>query len=78
MAEVAFAVRDDYQNQGIGTELVAHLTTVGRSRGLKGFTAQVMVDNRRMLHLFRSLEGKEYTVELRMEAGIFYLNLAFL
>jgi ribosomal protein S18 acetylase RimI-like enzyme len=77
-AEVAFAVRDDYQNQGIGRELVAHLTAVGRSRGLKGFTAQVMVDNRRMLHLFRSLEGKEYTVQLRMEAGIFYLNLAFL
>ena len=77
-AEVAFAVRDDYQNQGIGRVLVAHLTMVGRNRGLKGFTAQVMVDNRRMMHLFRSLEGKEYTVLLRMEAGIFYLNLAFL
>jgi RimJ/RimL family protein N-acetyltransferase len=78
MAEVAFVVRDDSQNQGIGRELVAHLTTVGRIRGLKGFTAQVMVDNRRMMHLFRSLEGREYTVQLRMEAGIFYLNLVFL
>ena len=77
-AEVAFAVRDDHQNQGIGRELVAHLTAVGKKRGLNGFTAQVMVDNRRMMHLFRSLEGKGYTVQVRMEAGIFYLNLSFL
>ncbi|MBN1106679.1 MAG: GNAT family N-acetyltransferase [Deltaproteobacteria bacterium] len=77
-AEAAFAVRDDYQNQGIGRQLVAHLTTLGRSRGLNAFTAQVMVDNRRMMHLFRALEGKEYTVQVKMEAGIFYLNLAFM
>jgi GNAT superfamily N-acetyltransferase len=77
-AEVYFAVRDDHQNLGIGRELVSHLIMVARKRGLKGFTAQVMVDNRRMLHLFRSLEGKEFKIRRRMEAGIFYLELEFL
>jgi ribosomal protein S18 acetylase RimI-like enzyme len=77
-AEVYFGVRDDFQNRGIGRELLTHLTAVARKRGLKGLTAQVMVDNRRMLHLFRSLEGKEYKIERRMEAGVFYLDMTFI
>jgi GNAT superfamily N-acetyltransferase len=77
-AEVYFAVRDDRQNQGIGRELLSHLIAVGRKQGLKGFTAQVMVDNRRMLHLFRSFEGKEFKIRRKMEAGIFYLHMEFL
>jgi GNAT superfamily N-acetyltransferase len=78
MAEAAFAVRDDYQNRGIGRELLFHLTKAARKRGLKGFTAQVMVDNRSMLHLFRLFEGKEFKIKRRMEAGIFYLEMEFL
>lgn len=77
-AEVYFGVREDFQNHGIGRELLAHLMVIARKRGLKGFTAEVMVDNRRMLHLFRSLEGKEFTIRRRMEAGVFYLDMEFL
>jgi ribosomal protein S18 acetylase RimI-like enzyme len=76
-AEVYFGVRDDFQNRGIGRELLTHLTAVARKRGLKGFTAQVMVDNRHMLRLFRSLEGKGYKIKRRMEAGVFYLEMTF-
>ena len=32
-AEVAFAVRDDYQNQGIGQELLSYLTYLARRMG---------------------------------------------
>lgn len=78
MAEVAFGVRDDYRNLGIGRELLLHLTRVARKRGLKGFTAQVMVDNPPMLRLFRMLEGKEFGIKRRMEAGVFYLEMEFL
>ncbi|MBN1106530.1 MAG: GNAT family N-acetyltransferase, partial [Deltaproteobacteria bacterium] len=77
-AEAYFAVRDDCQGQGIGRELVSHIISAARTRGLKGLTAEVMVDNRRMLRLFRSFEGKEYTLRIRMEAGIFYLDMDFL
>jgi GNAT superfamily N-acetyltransferase len=77
-AEVYFGVREDYHNRGIGRELLAHVIEVARKRGLKGFTAQVMMDNRRMMHLFRAFEGKEFKIRRRMEAGIFYLDLDFL
>jgi ribosomal protein S18 acetylase RimI-like enzyme len=77
-AEIYLGVREDEQDHGIGRELLAHLVGVARKRGLKGFTAQVMVDNRRMLHLFRSLEGKEFKIERSMDAGVFYLDLDFL
>ena len=77
-AEVYFAVRDDHQNLGIGRELLLHLTRVARKRRLKGFTAQVMVDNRGMLRVFRSFEGKEFKIRRTIEAGIFYLDMEFL
>ncbi len=52
-AEVSFAVRDDYQSRGIATTLLSYLTTIARGRGLLGFTAEVLVDNRPMLHIFK-------------------------
>jgi acyl-CoA hydrolase/GNAT superfamily N-acetyltransferase len=38
-ANVAFAVRDTYQNRGVGTELLAFLVHVARRQGLLGRTA---------------------------------------
>jgi len=38
-AEVAFAVRDDYQNQRIGGELLSYLTYLAKKQGIFGFTA---------------------------------------
>ena len=51
-AEVAFVVRDDYQNQGIGAELLDYLTYLAKRKGLHGFTATVLMDNKPMLMLF--------------------------
>lgn len=53
MAEVAFVVRDDWQNRGIGTELFRYLTQVAMRNGIRGFTAEVLRENRpmqRVLH----------------------------
>lgn len=76
-AEVYFAVRDDFQGRGVGREMLSYITSVAKKRGLAGFTAAVMADNRRMMRLFRSLEGKEFSVRTRLEAGVFYLDLEF-
>jgi RimJ/RimL family protein N-acetyltransferase len=54
-AEVAIVVGDDYQNKGIGTELLAHLTYIARKQGLLGFSAEVLKGNRAMLHLFEKM-----------------------
>jgi GNAT superfamily N-acetyltransferase len=51
-AEVAFAVVDDYQGQGIGAILLRHLATLGRKAGLKEFTAEVLSNNTPMLKVF--------------------------
>ena len=51
-AEVAFAVIDQYQGQGIGAALLRHLVMLARDAGLKEFSAEVLPDNIPMLKMF--------------------------
>jgi acyl-CoA hydrolase/RimJ/RimL family protein N-acetyltransferase len=51
-AEVAFLVRDQYQNNGVGRELLEYLIHLAKKQGLLGFTAEVLSHNLPMLHLF--------------------------
>jgi len=73
-AEVAFAVRDDRQNRGVGQELLSHLTYLARREGLLGFTAEVMLENRPMLHVF---EKGGFDLSKRIDAGVYDLKMAF-
>ena len=54
-ANVAFAVRDAFQNRGVGTELLAFLIHVARRQGLTGLTAEVLKDNEPMLRVFEKM-----------------------
>jgi len=71
-AEVAFIVRDQWQNRGIGTFLLKYLATIARGQGIAGFTAEVLVDNRAMLAVLRKsgfrisnhLDGRIHSIEL--------------
>src|SRR6516165_5715794 len=51
-AEVAFAVVDQYQGQGIGATLMHHLAAIARGAGLKELIAEVLPDNVPMLKVF--------------------------
>ncbi|MBI3580500.1 MAG: GNAT family N-acetyltransferase [Nitrospinae bacterium] len=51
-AEVAFTVADAWQKKGIGAFLMAHLATIGKRNGLKGFTAEVLPQNKPMQKVF--------------------------
>lgn len=73
-AEVAFVVRDDCQGQGIGTELLAYLTYLAKRQGLLGFTAEVLEENRPMLHLF---EKMGFDIEKRRSEGVYELKMTF-
>ena len=52
-AELAFAIIDEYQGQGIGTALLRHLVLIGRKTGLQQLVAEVLAENAPMLTLFR-------------------------
>jgi acyl-CoA hydrolase/GNAT superfamily N-acetyltransferase len=73
-AEVALVVRDDHQNQEIGTELLSYLTYLAKREGLLGFTAEVLVENKPMLHLF---EKMGFDIQKRSEQGVYELQMAF-
>jgi GNAT superfamily N-acetyltransferase len=72
-ANVAFAVRDRYQNQGIGTELLAYLTLTARKQGLHGFTAEVLKENEPMLRVF---EKMRFPMESRLRDGVYELTIS--
>ena len=73
-ADAAFLVRDDWQGKGIGTILVTKLIDAARSRGITGFTADVLADNHAMLHIFHKCG---FSVESEMEDGIHRLRIPF-
>jgi RimJ/RimL family protein N-acetyltransferase len=52
-AEVAFAVADDWQSRGIGTQLAGALARRARAVGIRRLRASVFADNARSLSLVR-------------------------
>ena len=73
-AEAAFVVRDDFQKRGIGTELLKYLTYLAQKQGLLGFTADVLVDNQPMLHVFQKMG---FDIQKSISAGVFELKMMF-
>lgn len=73
-AEVAIVVRDEYQNKGVGREILSYLTYLARRQGLLGFTAEVLVENKPMVSLF---EKMGFDVEKRREEGVYEMRLRF-
>jgi acetyltransferase len=55
VAEVAVVVEDAWQNRGLGSVLLDAVLEAGEARGLRSFTANVLTENRRMLHVLRRL-----------------------
>ncbi|HET9138135.1 GNAT family N-acetyltransferase [Actinophytocola sp.] len=51
-AEVALVVDGAAQAHGVGTLLLEHLASLGRSRGLRRFVADVLAENHRMMKVF--------------------------
>jgi acyl-CoA hydrolase/GNAT superfamily N-acetyltransferase len=74
-AEVAFAIRDDHHNRGIGTEMLSYLTYLARRDGLLGFTAEVLMDNKPMLHVF---EKGGFDIKKKSDAGVYDMKMAFI
>jgi acyl-CoA hydrolase/GNAT superfamily N-acetyltransferase len=76
-ADLALVVRDDYQKKGIGKELLSYLTFLAQKQGLLGFTAEVLVDNKPMLHLFDRFGELGFEIAKRMDAGVLEYKITF-
>ena len=72
-AEIAFAVIDEYQSQGIGAAFMRHLAKIGRAAGLKAFTAEVLPENKSMLKVF---EKSGLPLSIEHEPGALHISLA--
>jgi acyl-CoA hydrolase/GNAT superfamily N-acetyltransferase len=73
LADIGFVVIDAWQGRGVGRALLDRMREIAHARGLAGFSADVLVENKAMLRLFQksgmnlqySLEGRVYAIELR-------------
>jgi ribosomal protein S18 acetylase RimI-like enzyme len=73
-ADIALAVRDQYQNQGLGLELITYLTYLAKNKGLLGFTAEVLVGNEPVFRLF---DRMGFEVQKSNESGVYEMRLFF-
>jgi GNAT superfamily N-acetyltransferase len=55
VAEAAVSVIDAWQGKGLGGALLQRLAARAREHGIRHFSAELMADNRAMLHLFEQL-----------------------
>jgi len=73
-AEIAFAVTDHYQGQGVGAALMRHLTHLARDSGIKELVAEVLPENIPMLKVFQK-SGLE--MQSKHRAGVVDVTLSF-
>lgn len=72
LAETAFLVDPQWQGSGLGSVLQQRLTEHGKARGLRGFIAEILPENSKMIALARrcsdniSVERDEDTVHVTM------------
>jgi len=71
-AEIAFAVVDQYQGQGIGAALMHHLAAIAQTAGLEELIAEVLPDNLAMLKVF---EKSGFPLDIKREPQVVHLAL---
>jgi acyl-CoA hydrolase/RimJ/RimL family protein N-acetyltransferase len=53
MAEVAYMIRPEWHSLGLGKALQTRMVEYARSKGIRGFTADILEENEKMLSLIR-------------------------
>jgi RimJ/RimL family protein N-acetyltransferase len=71
-AEVAFAILDQYQRQGIGTVLMRHLGTIACQAGLRELIAEVLPENTAMLKV---LGSSGFPLSTNADPGVVHATL---
>jgi L-amino acid N-acyltransferase YncA len=72
-AEIAFAIADAMQHNGLGTILLGQLTQAANQAGVAVLSAEVLPQNHRMLHVFRD---SGFPVTTHTIPGVLLVELA--
>jgi GNAT superfamily N-acetyltransferase len=73
-AEIAFTVQDNWQKQGIGTFLFRYLTRTARRSGIRGFSAEVLAENKPMQKVFNKSNLK---TQCKLSGGVYSYLMDF-
>jgi RimJ/RimL family protein N-acetyltransferase len=73
-ADTAFVVDEKYQGRGIANFLLSMLIAFAREQNIKGFTADVLADNKAMIKVF---EKSGYPIQAVVEYGVYHLTIPF-
>ena len=74
LAEIAFMVTPEWQGRGLGAALRTRLREYAGARRVRGFTAEILTQNTRMLRLARGAEG---AISSTTEDGETHLTILF-
>ncbi len=72
--DLAFVVDEKYHGRGIATALYEMLIRLAKERGLKGFTAEVLQANKKMMKIF---ENGHLPINARVKNGLYELTIPF-
>ncbi|MBE9545975.1 MAG: GNAT family N-acetyltransferase [Proteobacteria bacterium] len=73
-ADIAFIVDEKYNGKGIASFMYEMLIRVAGERGIEGFTADVLTDNKPMMKI---LEKSPFPVQAEVESGVYHLTIPF-
>lgn len=73
VAEVAFAVDDEHQNLGVGTILFEHLVVIAQNNGISRLEADVLLDNKNMLEIFKH---SGFKIKTTMRNGVPHIEFS--
>ena len=74
LADVAYMIHPDWQGKGLGTVLQQRLMEYARELGLRGFTADVLAENEKMLAVF---EKSGCQVDAKASSGVLEVTMLF-
>jgi acyl-CoA hydrolase/GNAT superfamily N-acetyltransferase len=74
LADVAYMIHPDWQGKGLGTVLQQRLMEYARGLGLRGFTADVLAENEKMLAVF---EKSGCQVDAKTSSGVLEVTMLF-
>ena len=70
-AEVALAVADAFQEKGVGTLLLEHLSAIARRNGITEFAADVLEENGQMMEVFSRIG---FRMEQSRDSGVVHFS----